>query len=694
MKKSVYIIIGCLIMTVGVSAQWDVCQDCPVEDAFTTITAAIAAAQPGDTINIWGEEVHPPGSEIIYEYEEHLEITKQITLTCDNPHSTLGYPIITLPLDSDDDIIHIKPGGDGTVIQHLTIRGPRTGQITYCGTLGPPPSTQNPLLCADKKVGIRITADDCYIHDCYLTRCMTGIYIWGKGNVVSHSLIGNLYWGGGDPEETREEYWSLTNNSEPIDHPGNGFGVVVKDVVWTAPPEEMYGNRLPNELVDNVIQSNRYWGVVLTNGSRAQVAHNVIAFNGDYSVEQDWDAIPDKSGGLMSLFTYDQITDVNNDNKLQCPVIRSNNIYGNKGYQIGVFTGAPGQGDDRCKHIYNSPVIMSNNIGVEDGMPPVMTPGQYDFLICAGPTPVRTPSDPPEPCDPDYDYYGSGPIFAWNNYHDPTEGHQRRMYHPMQQKRWPSPVCTKTPKPPTPTPGPPTPTPTITSIPTLYPYPTPVDTPTAPTPTQGSPVPVYYEMDNTAWAIPGMRDNPHFVGWVTPTPFGPPEYDWHLRDYPIVDPEATGTPPESTITPSQCYNKGGIDLNPGATRDDDALDTGFIDMGRHIRKLVPQVENMDITVNLPNYTLTWSNPLYTFDGSLFPFHEIGGYVICWGEVEKEPPDLVVKIVGHPNYCETDDTPSFTFSVMHIPQGATYVGVMIYDTGFNYSRIKWIPIPLF
>jgi hypothetical protein len=97
---------------------------------------------------------------------------------------------------------------------------------------------------------------------------------------------------------------------------------------------------------------------------------------------------------------------------------------------------------------------------------------------------------------------------------------------------------------------------------------------------------------------------------------------------------------------------------------------------------------------LPNYTLTWSNPPYTFDGSLFPFHEIGGYVIHWGEVEKEPPDLVVKIVWHPNFCETDDTPSFTFPDSHIPQGATYVGVMIYDTGFNYSRIKWIPIPPF
>ncbi|MGB3975110.1 MAG: hypothetical protein WBM27_01710, partial [bacterium] len=69
--------------------------------------------------------------------------------------------------------------------------------------------------------------------------------------------------------------------------------------------------------------------------------------------------------------------------------------------------------------------------GVEENMPPLLTddpPDQYDFLICAGPTPapIVTPSPTsvstttvtptstptPKPCDPDYAFHGSGPIFA------------------------------------------------------------------------------------------------------------------------------------------------------------------------------------------------------------------------------------------------------------------------------------------
>jgi parallel beta-helix repeat protein len=715
MKKTVLIISTSLLLVVGVYAQTthQVCQECgPYPHQYTTITAAIAAAQPGDIINIWGEETYS-GSEIIYEYEEYLEITKQLTLTCENPLPTLGYPIITHAFTGSpppDAIIHIQSGADETVIRHVNIRGPVTGEITYCGTLQPL-TPDDPLSCMDTRTGIRIDADDCTVYDVSITRCMTGIYMTGTGNYINGNHIGDWYWTSDypNPFDGLEAYWSRTNNLLTIHHPGNGFGIVAVEPDWTMPQGRQYESRTQNRITDNIIRSNRYWGVVLTNGSRAEVAHNIIAWNGDYSVDNDWTAIPDKSGGLLSLFTQAQISNISNDNKLQCPVVRSNNIYGNKGYQVGVFTGAPGAGDERCKRIYNSPVIMSNIIGVEEDMPPVMTPSQYDFLISAGPTPERTntptpqtiitpatpiPTATPEPCNPDYPFYGSGPIFAWNNYHDPTDGHQRRMYHPMQYDRWPPAVYTFTPTPTEPT-NTPTPSPTWTPVPTVMPTGMPTITPFPTiTATQG---PGYYNMNDRNWEIPGMKEDPRFVGWVSPTPGLPPEYDWHLHDYQTIDPTVTQTPQVATITPSQCFNRGGIELNPGTTRADGMRDTGFVDMGRHIREPVPLVENVTFdTSELPRYELTieWDIPDYYPDGTLFHFYDIGGHILYWGMIdpESQPGNPVTKPIGQPVYLDASTT-WFTFDIRTVPpREATHIGIIIYTVRLTESEIEWLEIP--
>jgi parallel beta-helix repeat protein len=706
MKRSIYILIGCLIVAVGVSAQTatptpriplHVCQDCGEPGAFTTITAALDAADDDDIINIWGEEDElKPGN--VFEYQEHLVINKRITLTCDNPEPDLGYPIITHPFTGNPgnpvppgEIIRIEPGGAGSVIKHLNIRGPEEGLITLCFLLYPC-TTDDPMFCMGQYTGIRIEADNCTIHDVHITRCMTGIYMTGTGNYINGNYIGDRWLLKLGNTWLHEEYWSQTNNVVPlIHHPGNGFGIVAVEPDWSAPQGQSYESRSHNKISDNIIRSNRYWGVVLTNGSRAEVAHNIIAWNGDYSVENDWTSIPDKSGGLLSLFTASQIS--NNDNKLQAPIIRSNNIYGNKGYQIGVFTSAPDSGYDRCKQIYNSPVIMSNNIGVEDDMQPGVPVEEYDFLICAGPTPVSPPSEDPPPCDPDYPYFGSGPIFAWNNYHDPTDGYQRRMYHPMQKERWPTPVYvfTATPYPTptpsfptsTPTPAPPTHTPKFESKPTAQP----INTAT-PVATHG---PGYYQMNAPNWEIPGMKEDPRFVGWITPTPGYPPEFDWHLRDH-SDDPERPA---------SNCFNRGGIDLNPGTTRSDGLWDSGFVDMGRHVNERVSPVENLAIdwcNQNEPCVLLTWDAPTYYPDGSLFHFHDIGGYIVHFGSAKSagnatgtSTLDQVVKPFLNPFFLDASTT-EFSIPLNKIPRDATHLGVLIYTVRYAPSRILWIRIP--
>jgi hypothetical protein len=322
-----------------------------------------------------------------------------------------------------------------------------------------------------------------------------------------------------------------------------------------------------------------------------------------------------------------------------------------------------------------------------------MQPGvpveEYNFLICAGPTPVSTPSGDPPPCDPDYPYYGSGPIFAWNNYHDPTDGHQRRMYHPMQKERWPTPVVpftptpypTQTPSQPTstPTPAPPTRTPQMTSIPTPH-------TPnTEPATTPG---PDYYQMGASSWEIHGRREDPRFVGWITPTPGYPPEFDWHLRDH-SDDPERL---------PSNNFNRGGISLNPGTTRLDGMWDSEFVDRGRHIKELVPPVENLAIdewSQQEQYFYLTWNAPTYYPDGTLFHFHDIGGYFILFG-IEQSGGDTSagsstndIKPILGPEYVDASTTEYYFWM---LPREATHVGVVVYTVRGAHAETQWIRIP--
>jgi len=383
-----------------------VCYDCEqdMNPNYPTISNAISAANSGDTIYIHAEQ-DPNNPNQILQYSEHVVVDKPLTITSLSEHIDYGWPVIKLDdFNIYNEVVEIPASGAGSEISNLDIHGP-VNNNTGCAT--------DPIDCMDQKVGIRIEADDCFIDNCRITFCMTGIYVESTGNIISDCHVGDRWWV--KPVSgpyCYKEYWSDVFGGTSIAYPGNGFGIVQVEPTWAQQPNELSLDRPITEIIDCTIRSNRYYGLVLTNGSRAHVAHNIIAWNGDQGVTIS-QSIPDKTGGLLSLFTEVQI--LANDNKLQAPTILSNTIYGNKGYQIGIFTESA-----LHSHIYNSPIIMSNNIGIEDDMPyPPGSYSEYEYLICCGPTPNQTATPTPLPGIPTslpgpgvfaYDYHGSGPI--------------------------------------------------------------------------------------------------------------------------------------------------------------------------------------------------------------------------------------------------------------------------------------------
>jgi hypothetical protein len=235
-----------------------VCQDCDPQIYYpqhSSIIDAVAAAKPGDTINIWGEYSCRDFGRI-HEYNEAMVIDKQLTLTCDNPHPELGLPIISHDFrpGTADAVITLLPGAEGTIIKNLHVRGPKTGLVTDC-------DSDIPFDCMKTKAGIRIAADACRVEGCEITRCMTGIYITGMNNTVQECRIGT-WWRGvvaGDWYLIQE--WQPLVRGQVIDHTGNGFGIVVIEPL-PRPEDSRDLIRAPNTIQDNTFRGNRYTEIV------------------------------------------------------------------------------------------------------------------------------------------------------------------------------------------------------------------------------------------------------------------------------------------------------------------------------------------------------------------------------------------------------------------------------------------------
>nr|HPQ42060.1 NosD domain-containing protein [bacterium] len=612
-------------------------------------------------------------------------------ITSPSEHPQHGYPIITLAdFNSNDEVILVENSASGGEISNLVIRGPNDNNVLCAG---------NPLDCMDEKVGIRLQASDFLIHNCRLIQCMTGVYLespegtGGTGNTISNCLLGDRWINPLDKTIT-EEYWTTVHEGAPILHPGNGFGVVVVEPSWDNSAGHIYTNRAANEIVDCMIRSNRYYGVVLTNGARTHIAHNVIAWNGDHNAGFS-PYVPGRSGGVLSYFSEPQIQ--SNDNKMQAPTLFSNNIYGNIGYQVGIFTES-----SSYLHIYNTPVLWGNNIGVDTDTP-FAEALKYDYLICCGPYPSAIPTSTPAPGTPTstpapgqipipgYEYHGSGPIIAWNNLHDGT-GAGRFAYHPIQWNCLPTstPATPSTNTPiPTWTPSGDTPTPTPAAFPS---EPMPTGIPWSPTPTPATPTPYftptpdYYKINDHGWRFGGIKKNPEFNGWIV-HPDESPEFDWHLIDFYILQ-----NTPVATNTPSMCFDMGGLSLNPGSSTLEMFQDAGFVDMGRHVRGQVPPVEMFSAYQEEGIYYLDWTIPAYRSDGSIFQTSDIGGYVVLTGIAKENDESSLdhgaegtIQIVGEPIYVTADMS---TYTVYIVPADITHFGIYIYDIQGMESEIVW------
>jgi parallel beta-helix repeat protein len=641
----IYIVLTLLLTNVSYATLREVCATC----TYTTITDALTAASDGDTIQVDWE------SAIVSVYNEKLSISKEITLTSDQHPTGDDYetcPIITYTLGENDNIITVNH--ENVTISNLRVRAqPLSGQGS------------DDAVNMTHQAGIRIDNGDCTIRNCQIQACRAGI-------LISESLNNKI---------DRCELGKLRENSEwtPPDeygsHPGNFFGIVQFE-----PPRSTLGSSTGsyrgNEISNCRISRNRFYGIVLRGGSMATVRNNLIVWNGT-GTELSGDHYGD--GGILCLFDSNEMSAT--DVLISSPLVMSNTVYGNDGYQVCVITD---NSDLKPTDIRNAPIIMSNILGPSPFIDQVSR--CVPIVSCSSESEGAqvTPQ------------YGSAPIMAFNDLYEATPGCY--FLNPAQTPYTATPTFTPSGPTMTPTPAPSistptgtmpptsvytppwewTNTPTGTHAPTSTPQPWYTRVPTfAPTPSTPLPTetPFYsfkaYVMESEGWSILNNFGDPKFVAGDQISNF-----DFHLQDPLNPTPGATPSPR------SACINRGGLNLDPGITRADDYPDVDQVDIGMHFRSVVPSVSRLEIRNSGASQTLQWTQPTHYADGRLFS--DLIGNILSFGEYDSQTGEIAVirsKFMDPCSSCE--------FAI--VPPGCTHVGISVYNARGDQSQIIWVEL---
>ncbi len=390
----------------------------------------------------------------------------------------------------------------------------------------------------------------------------------------------------------------------------------------------------------------------------ATVENNLIVWNGTDSEFTSTNHYGD--GGILCLFTHGEMlaTEVT----LQSPLITSNTIYGNDGFQVCVITDDPGR---EPREIANAPVFMSNLIGPDTMTYPSGTPTSVPHWLVSCTSESAAAASTPQ--------HGSAPVMAFNNLFRPEATGSDRMYfaHPANPTPTPD-LSTHTPTPTiTPTPAGTlslntrTPAPLFTAIPTRT---------STPTPFPGSPTitPTFkpYRMDAETRSIRNTFGDPKIVGGSTVETF-----DFHLQD-PVF--QMTPTP---LATRSVCYDHGGFQLNPGITQASQVPDIDQSDVGMHFAPNVPPVSQIQcFPPGVGQMRITWQNPEYYPDSSLL---DIAGVIFYFGY-----DDQSEITINHQTYLDPCDE----YVITSIPALNTNVaGVALFNTVGTLSSIVWVEL---
>ena len=624
-----------------------VCQECLETPQYKTINAALAAANSGDTL-----KVHWEGEEYST-YSEHVVIQKNVTLTSDwTPSSDPDErPMVCyeLTVGNEEEIIRVD-------VSDVTI-----SNLRIQSSIGLTPSTGDELnMTCD--AGIYMKSGNGTISNCRITRCRVGILLESTiapylNNVIDSCEIGVM----------TTDRWRAPDQS--FVHDGNFFGIVQIDPVRTAAAYPV-GAYQPDRITNCTIARNRFYGIVLRGGTMAHVENNRIVWNGTDATIENSNHYGD--GGILCLFTSAEMAQT--DVEVQSPMILSNTIYGNDGYQVCVITDDPGR---EPRSIANAPVLMSNIIGPDTMNYPTGTPSSApNWLVSCTSESTNAASTP---------QHGSAPIMAFNNLYRPGATGPDTTYfaHPGNPTptRTPTsgtptspPSPTATPSPtgtlytpsyswtPTPGPGTPghgtrTPAPAYTARPTF----TPTPTGTPPTPTAGP-----YRIDAATWSIHNTFGDPKFVGGDTIE-----DFDFHLKD-PVF--QMTPTPNDSR---SVAYDSGGFRLNPGHTQSNASPDIGQVDIGAHYPSIVPAVTDLSCRYESGTWAVQWTNPDRYPDNALYS--DFAGIAFYFGQ---SPPRSVTIL----SQLYLDPCSEYVFT-SH-PSGANRFGVATYNASGSLSAIVW------
>lgn len=290
------------------AAEWTVCQN-PLQPCdFSSVESAIESpfVQAGDTVLVFQENSFPQG------YQElPLYLEKEVSLIgADREAGEADRPTIWRPYDPDDHPPILTIAAAGVEVENLIIRHGNPAQ--------PDPTIDNATWQESPWPGVRITRGGT-LRDCAILLNGVGVLIdrFSGDDPQTRALVRGCSIGAILP----------TGPGEAIQVKPNLYGVVqVEKKLETSDPWAGYPDRIENCQV----RYNRQVGIVLTQGSRAQVHNCLVVQTGIDHGAPPPPADPEV-GGILSHFDVHDCPDLC---PVQMPVITGCTVDSNLGFGI------------------------------------------------------------------------------------------------------------------------------------------------------------------------------------------------------------------------------------------------------------------------------------------------------------------------------------------------------------------------
>lgn len=284
---------------------------------YTNISAAVAASNDGDTINVYDDNGNPKT------YQDYVFINKNLTII------SKGNVTIT-PNSAYNNVFHITTFGEGSSIKNFNIKGngmaSGTGIYSFCGDFSPSRITIENNQISGFQWGIQSSYDsESKILKNHIfdngngIRLLGGIYTEIRDNIIANNIVGincdNPYSSG-----DKNQYLKIIGNTLQ----NNQMGILLNDSNY-------------NTISGNILESNTNNGITLLSSSFCKLSGNTIKHSSTgIFIEKAWPGF-DGNNEIKSSSITDCGTGIEIKGSTYAKVISSSIAYNTIGIIIHGF---------------------------------------------------------------------------------------------------------------------------------------------------------------------------------------------------------------------------------------------------------------------------------------------------------------------------------------------------------------------